>query len=208
MRVDPRTGQLVSVDSGGFPQRIDLLIAARTDRFERFRVSLVRDDGTLVLHADRMVRDSNNDLRLSLNTSILPDGKYLIGLNKLSHGRHLSVGPSQPESSQLVDISDEKMKLLYDAFTEPEPHYAQIIKADKLKPIEVYPKEENKHPLAIWDVKDAGVTRTGNKVLVKMVAVRSTMIGISNPSAIPSSPPPTESTTVSTRWRSGRSATI
>ena len=40
------------------------------------------------------------------------------------------------------------MKLLYDAFTEPEPHYAQIVKADKIKPIEVYPKEENKHPLA------------------------------------------------------------
>ena len=32
------------------------------------------------------------------------------------------------------------MKLLYDAFTEPEPHYAQIIKADKLHPIEVYPR--------------------------------------------------------------------
>jgi len=106
--------------------------------------------------------------------SVSPDGKYLVGLNKLSHGRHLSVGPSQPESSQLVDITEEKMKLLLDAFTEPEPHYAQIIKADKLKPIEVYPKEENKHPMAIWDVKDAGVTRTGNKVLVKMVAVRST----------------------------------
>jgi nitrous-oxide reductase len=106
--------------------------------------------------------------------TVSPDGMYLIGLNKLSHGRHLSVGPSQPESSQLVDISEEKMKLLYDAFTEPEPHYAQMIKADKIKAIEVYPKEENKHPLAIWDVKDAGVTRTGNKVLVKMVAVRST----------------------------------
>ena len=39
--------------------------------------------------------------------------------NKLSHGRHLNVGPSQPESSQLIDISEEKMKLLYDAFTEP-----------------------------------------------------------------------------------------
>jgi nitrous-oxide reductase len=104
-----------------------------------------------------------------------PKGKYLVGLNKLSHGRHLSVGPSQPESSQLVDISEEKMKLIYDAFTEPEPHYAQMIKADKLHPIEVYPKEENKHPLAIWDVKDAGVTRNGNKVLVKMVAVRSTL---------------------------------
>jgi nitrous-oxide reductase len=107
--------------------------------------------------------------------TVSPDGKWLVGLNKLSHGRHLSVGPSQPESSQLVDISEEKMKLLLDAFTEPEPHYAQIIKADKLKPIEVYPREENKHPLAIWDVKDAGVTRTGNKVLVKMVAVRSTL---------------------------------
>ena len=102
-----------------------------------------------------------------------PDGKYLVGLNKLSHGRHLSVGPSQPESSQLVDISEEKMKLLSDTFTEPEPHYAQIIKADKLHPIEVYPKEENHHPLAIWDVKDAGVTRQGNKVIAKVIAVRS-----------------------------------
>jgi nitrous-oxide reductase len=107
--------------------------------------------------------------------TVSPDGRFLVGLNKLSHGRHLSVGPSQPESSQLVDITEEKMKLLYDAFTEPEPHYAQMIKADKLKPIEIYPKEENKHPHAIWDVKDAGVTRTGNKVLVKMVAVRSTL---------------------------------
>jgi nitrous-oxide reductase len=105
--------------------------------------------------------------------TVSPDGKWLVGLNKLSHGRHLSVGPSQPESSQLVDISEEKMKLLYDAFTEPEPHYAQMIKADKLHPIEVYPKEENRHPLAIWDVKDAGVTRQGNKVIVKVVAVRS-----------------------------------
>ena len=104
-----------------------------------------------------------------------PKGKYLVGLNKLSHGRHLSVGPGQPESSQLVDISEEKMKLLYDAFTEPEPHYAQIIEAKKLHPIEVYPKEENKHPLAIWDVKDAGVTRQGSNVTAKVVLVRSTI---------------------------------
>ena len=118
---------------------------------------------------------SKGHLSAAEGETVSPDGKYLVGLNKLSHGRHLSVGPSQPESSQLVDITEEKMKLLYDAFTEPEPHYAQIIKADKVKPIEVYPKEENKHPYAIWDVKDAGVTRNGNKVLVKMVAVRSTL---------------------------------
>jgi nitrous-oxide reductase len=106
--------------------------------------------------------------------TVSPDGNYLVGLNKLSHGRHLNVGPSQPESSQLLDISEEKMKLLSDAFTEPEPHYAQIVKADKLHPIEVYSKEENKHPLAVWDVKEAGVTRNGKNLTVKMVAVRST----------------------------------
>lgn len=102
-----------------------------------------------------------------------PAGRFLIALNKLSHGRHLSVGPSQPESSQLIDISGEKMALLYDAFTEPEPHYAQIIKASRLNPIEVYPKEENKNPKAIWDIKDARVVRNGRNVEVYMVAVRS-----------------------------------
>ena len=63
--------------------------------------------------------------------------------------------------------------MLYDAFTEPEPHYSQIIKADKLKPIEVYSKEENKNSNAIWDVKDAKVERNGSNVTAKMVAVRS-----------------------------------
>ena len=102
-----------------------------------------------------------------------PSGKYLVALNKLSHGRHMNVGPSQPESSQLIGISGEKMKLLYDAFTEPEPHYAQMIKAEKIKPVEVYPKEEMKNANAVWDVKDTAVTRDGNNVLVKMIAVRS-----------------------------------
>jgi nitrous-oxide reductase len=106
--------------------------------------------------------------------TVNPDGGYLVALNKLSHGRHLSVGPSQPEADQLIDISGEKMSILSDSFTEPEPHYAQIVKADKIHPIEVYPQEENKHPLAVWDIKDAGVTRNGNHVTVKIVAVRST----------------------------------
>jgi nitrous-oxide reductase len=105
-----------------------------------------------------------------------PAGKYVIALNKLSHGRHLSVGPSQPEASQLIDITGEKMRLLYDAFTEPEPHYAQAIRADKLKDkvIEVYQKGiDNKNPNAIWDEKDAKVVRKGNTVEVWMIAVRS-----------------------------------
>jgi len=75
-----------------------------------------------------------------------PDGNYLVALNKLSKGRHLSVGPSIPESAQLIDISGDKMKLLYDAFTEPEPHYAVIIKADKVNAIEVYKKDDSSWP--------------------------------------------------------------
>jgi nitrous-oxide reductase len=112
--------------------------------------------------------------------TVSPDGNFLVALNKLSHGRHFNVGPSQPESSQLIDITEEKMKLLSDTFTEPEPHYAQIVKADKIHPIEVYPKEENHHPLAVWDLKDAGVTRQGGKVIAKVVMVRSSF----TPSAI------------------------
>jgi nitrous-oxide reductase len=110
--------------------------------------------------------------------TVHPQGKYLVGLNKLSHGRHLSVGPSQPESSQLVDISEEKMKLVYDAFTEPEPHYAQMIKADKLHPLKMYtpagynPYTGQHDPNAVEGGKER-ITRNGTTVDVFMTAVRS-----------------------------------
>jgi nitrous-oxide reductase len=105
-----------------------------------------------------------------------PDGNYLVALNKLSKGRHLSVGPSIPESAQLIDISGDNMKLLYDAFTEPEPHYAQMIKADKIKADEVYKKDDaywHKHPKAIWSAEETSIKRSGNNVEVNMIAVRS-----------------------------------
>ncbi len=103
-----------------------------------------------------------------------PDGNYLVALNKLSKGRHLSVGPSIPESAQLIDISGDKMKLLYDAFTEPEPHYAVMIKADKIETIEVYKKDvEPANKNAVWEPEDTSVKRNGPNVTVKMIAVRS-----------------------------------
>ena len=105
-----------------------------------------------------------------------PYGKYLVAMNKLSKGRHISVGPAQPESSQLIDITGKKMEMIYEAFTEPEPHFAQILKTDAIKPIEVYPKEENKHPHAVWEAKDTGIVRNGNVVEVKMMAIRSRFI--------------------------------
>ena len=105
--------------------------------------------------------------------TVEPYGRYLVAMNKLSKGRHISVGPSQPETSQLIDITGEKMSMLYEAFTEPEPHFAQILKADRVAPIEVYPKAENHDPDAIWSPDEARITRTGNKVDVRMMAIRS-----------------------------------
>ena len=78
VHIDPRAPRPIAVSRGDFPERIDLRFNARTNRHARFRMSLVRNDGTLLVHADQVVRDSNYDLRLSFNTSILPAGGYLV----------------------------------------------------------------------------------------------------------------------------------
>jgi nitrous-oxide reductase len=73
--------------------------------------------------------------------TVSPDGKYVVALNKWSVDRFNLVGPLHPQNFQLVDISGAKMQLLYDMpIGLGEPHYAQMIKADKLKPLAVYPE--------------------------------------------------------------------
>ena len=89
VRLDLRTPGTVSVGGRDFPERIDLRLNARTDRHSRFRVSLLREDGTLLLHADQLVRDSNQDLRLSFNTSLLPAGQYVIRVEGYGRGGKL-----------------------------------------------------------------------------------------------------------------------
>ncbi len=67
--------------------------------------------------------------------SVSPDGKYLVALNKLAIDRFNPVGPLHPQNHQLIDISGDKMQLLYDMpIPLGEPHYVVAIKADKLKP--------------------------------------------------------------------------
>ena len=67
--------------------------------------------------------------------SASPDGKYLVALNKLAIDRFNPVGPLHPQNHQLIDISGDKMQLLYDMpLPLGEPHYVVAIKADKLKP--------------------------------------------------------------------------
>lgn len=106
--------------------------------------------------------------------TVSPDGKYLVSLNKLAKDSYLSVGPSHPESMQLIDISG-KMEVIQSAPVDPEPHYGQMIKADKIKTIEVYPKDE-KNPYAVFNQKDTRIVRKGNEVHVYGIAMRSKFI--------------------------------
>jgi nitrous-oxide reductase len=64
-----------------------------------------------------------------------PKGHYLVALNKLAIDRFDPVGPLHPQNEELIDISGDKMKLLYDMpLPLGEPHYAVSIAIDKIKP--------------------------------------------------------------------------
>ena len=104
--------------------------------------------------------------------TVSPDGKYLVSLNKLAKDTYLQVGPSHPESLQLIDLTTPKMQIIQSMPADPEPHYAQIVKADKLKPELIFEKD-TKRPFSIWDQKDAHIERKGNEVHVYGVALRS-----------------------------------
>lgn len=71
--------------------------------------------------------------------TVSPDGGYVVAMNKWAIDRFNNVGPLLPQNFQLIDTSGEEMQLLYDMpIPIGEPHYAQMIKADKLNSIEVY----------------------------------------------------------------------
>ena len=108
-----------------------------------------------------------------------PDGKYLVAMNKWSLDRFNNVGPLLPQNFQLIDISGDEMELIYDMpIGVGEPHYAQIIKADKLQPFEIYP-EIGFDPSTMSTASDgvqAGeerIERRGRNVDVYMTAIRS-----------------------------------
>jgi len=104
-----------------------------------------------------------------------PYGKYLVAMNKITKDRYLPTGPELTQSAQLIDISGDKMKMLLDFPTIGEPHYAQGMPASliKEKQLKFHRLSENTHPLAVKAESEAGITRTGKRVTVKMVAIRS-----------------------------------
>lgn len=113
--------------------------------------------------------------------TVEPGGDFLVSLNKWSVDRFANVGPLLPQNFQLIDISGEgqSLQLLYDMpMGIAEPHYAQIMKAERLKSIQVYP-EVGWDPLA-WAVNpdapkqgEERVVRDGKNVEIWMTAIRS-----------------------------------
>ncbi|PCD77172.1 Sec-dependent nitrous-oxide reductase [Pseudothioclava arenosa] len=110
--------------------------------------------------------------------SVNPAGKYLISLNKLAIDRFNPVGPLHPQNHQLIDISGDKMELLYDMPVPlGEPHYATAIAAEKLKPLVRYKYGTNsrtgeRHEGAVRPGQER-IERDGTNVKVYMTAIRS-----------------------------------
>lgn len=113
--------------------------------------------------------------------TVSPDGDYLVSLNKWALDRFTSVGPLLPQNFQLLDISEEgeTMPVIYDMpVTFGEPHYAQIIKADKIDAWDIYP-EVGFDPGTMAVDPDAPqlgnerIERDGDEVEIWMTAIRS-----------------------------------
>jgi nitrous-oxide reductase len=119
--------------------------------------------------------------------TVSPDGQYVVALNKWSIDRFFPPGPLLPQNFQLIDTVPEPsekpetggMTVMYDMpIGMGEPHYAQIIKADKLNPFEVYPGI-GFDPATMSIDPDAPVSgnerveRNGSEIEIWMTAVRS-----------------------------------
>jgi nitrous-oxide reductase len=100
-----------------------------------------------------------------------PYGDFLLALNKLSKDQYLPVGPDLPENQELIDISGDRMVMLSNFPTPPEPHDAVFIAASTLKSSvkQVY----TAGPEAVVAGLEK-VVRTGpNSVVVDMTMIRS-----------------------------------
>jgi nitrous-oxide reductase len=110
--------------------------------------------------------------------TVSPDGKYVVAMNKMSIDRFSPVGPLYPQNFQLIDTSGPQMKIIMDApIGIGEPHYAQMIKADKLHPLKTYPPGTDiythaKDPFAVEAGKER-IEKRPEGTHVFMTAIRS-----------------------------------
>jgi len=119
-------------------------------------------------------------LAITEGDTVSPDDKYLVALNKWSIDRYAPVGPLHPQNFQLIDLKNGKgpMEMIADMpIGVGEPHYVQIIKADKLKAWEVYPAGTDALTMQksqyATELGQERVERRGNTVEVWGTAIRS-----------------------------------
>ena len=111
--------------------------------------------------------------------TVSPDGHWVVAMNKMAQDRFQPVGPLLPQNFQLIDVSGAKMELIYDLpIPLGEPHYSQMIKADKLKTLQAYspsgtnPYTDEVSPFAVTAGQER-IERNGKKVDVYMSVIRS-----------------------------------
>ena len=95
-RTSLHSPQQVRLGGGTAPEKLEILIDARSNRFNVFRVAISRNDGTAALRADRLQRDSNGDLRIALNSTLLPPGRYTIRIEGLTSRGEIALAGSIP----------------------------------------------------------------------------------------------------------------
>jgi nitrous-oxide reductase len=120
-------------------------------------------------------------LSITEGDTVSPDDKYMVALNKWSIDRHLTVGPLHPQNFQLIDLkggTGTPLELIADMpIPNAEPHYTQIMKADKLKALDIYEPGTDVITMQRSETAiEAGqekVERNGNNVEIWMTATRS-----------------------------------
>jgi nitrous-oxide reductase len=111
--------------------------------------------------------------------TVKPHGKWVVAMNKWAIDRFADVGPLLPQNFQLLDVSGPKMQLVFDApIPLGEPHYTQIIAADRIKAIDHYTpigfdaRLREKDAFAVEGGKER-IERRDDGVHVYMTQVRS-----------------------------------
>jgi nitrous-oxide reductase len=105
-------------------------------------------------------------INASMSETKEADGKWLVALCKFSKDRFLNVGPLHPENDQLIDISGDKMRLVHDGPTYPEPHDCVVVRKDLIRPTKIEPRTGPRFEMYEKWAKDDGVDlKTANKVI-------------------------------------------
>ena len=95
------------------------------------------------------------------------DGKWLVALCKFSKDRFLPTGPLRSENDQLIDISDDKLKLVHDGTAYPEPHDAVIVRRDIINPIKVQDRQDARFAMYAEWAKEDGVELMAANVIIE-----------------------------------------